>query len=529
MNVVIRDWPKERIYFVLIILFSIPVFLLNLGSPAFIEDESIRGLVALEMELSGNFIAPTLNGEYYFKKPPLWNWILIGFFNLTGDTNEFSARLATLLFLYLFGLSIYITFKRHLPEKQAILNALLFLTCGRILFWDSLLALIDLCFSWVIFMLFIWIYEQHRRSRYLSLYLGAYAIATIAFMLKALPALVFLGFTLLAVQINAGTWKKLFSWQHFAGIGLFVSALSGYLLLYNQYFPIENLLSVFVDESTQRTAIEYGFLNSLMQVFTFPVEMIYHFLPWSLICLLFFSKHAFKRIKQQAFVSFLALTFAANIWIYWTSPEVFPRYLFMLTPLYFGVGIYLYQDGLSKFFKRCFDISMLLLGCIVCFGSAIVLFVEPTKSMAGLWWKWGVPFSIMLCFLFIMFKQPNYRILAFVAFLVAARLGFDLIVLPSRGVHSELVQTRADAVRIGEKWHDEQLYLYRYDSMKYEASFYLTATRKQILHHTPELIPGAYHLVNPLRYPILISQHQKIDSLKISRPEDKAYLIHIPQ
>ena len=70
MNLAIQDWPKERIYFALIILCSIPVLLLNLGSPAFIEDESIRGLVALEMELSGNNIAPTLNGEYYFKKHP---------------------------------------------------------------------------------------------------------------------------------------------------------------------------------------------------------------------------------------------------------------------------------------------------------------------------------------------------------------------------------------------------------------------------------------------------------------------------
>jgi hypothetical protein len=119
--------------------------------------------------------------------------------------------------------------------------------------------------------------------------------------------------------------------------------------------------------------------------------------------------------------------------------------------------------------------------------------------------------------------------MAFIAFLIAARLGFGLIVLPARGLHSDLAETRKDAKRIGEKWQGEQLYLYRYDSMKYEASFYLTATRKEILHHTPELIPGAYHLVNPRKYPILLSQHEKLDSLRISLKEEHAYLIHIPE
>ncbi len=529
MTVLGKDWPKERIFFVLILLLSIPSLLIHLGAPAFIEDESIRSLVALEMELSGNYITPTLNGEFYFKKPPLWNWILLGFFRLTGAETEFTARLATVCFLYLFCITIYFSFKRRLPERQAILNALIFLTCGRILFWDSMLALIDISFSWIIFMMLMWIYEKHKHRKYLTLYLGAYGLATIAFMLKALPALVFLGFTLLAVQIRAKTWKMLFSWQHFSGIGLLVSCLSVYLLLYNQHFPIENLLSVFVDESTQRTAIEYGFLDSLLQLISFPLEMLYHFLPWSLLLLLFLGKKVWEGITSHDFISYLALIFVANIWIYWTSPGVFPRYLFMLAPLYFGVGLFLYEERFGDFYRRCFDVCLLTLGSLVCLGSVAVFFVERTSSTAGLWWKWSLPFIIMVAFLILMFLRPRLRIIAFTTFLIAARMGFSLIVLPSRGIHSDIADTRLDALHIGDLLQDEQLYLYRYDSMKYEASFYLTAKRQTILRNTHQLVPGAYHLVNPLQYPILLSQHHLLDSLRISRREKHAVLVKIPE
>ncbi|MBK8555132.1 MAG: hypothetical protein IPL65_04875 [Lewinellaceae bacterium] len=46
---------------------ALPAFLLNLSQMSFIGDEAIRSLVALEMDLSGDYIKPTLNGVAYFK------------------------------------------------------------------------------------------------------------------------------------------------------------------------------------------------------------------------------------------------------------------------------------------------------------------------------------------------------------------------------------------------------------------------------------------------------------------------------
>ena len=52
----------------------LPLIPPQISQPA--TDEAIRSLVALEMKLSGNLITPTLHGEYYYNKPPLYNWIL---------------------------------------------------------------------------------------------------------------------------------------------------------------------------------------------------------------------------------------------------------------------------------------------------------------------------------------------------------------------------------------------------------------------------------------------------------------------
>ena len=69
--------PANRTIYILAIVLLIPALLINLGLLAFIDDEGIRSLVALEMKLSGNYITPTLHGMYYYNKPPLYNWLLL--------------------------------------------------------------------------------------------------------------------------------------------------------------------------------------------------------------------------------------------------------------------------------------------------------------------------------------------------------------------------------------------------------------------------------------------------------------------
>ena len=508
---------------------SVPVFLLNLGQVPFIEDEGIRSLVALEMDLSGNYIAPSLNAHPYFKKPPLWNWIILGSYKLFGVESEYAARFPTILCLYGFCLSIFFFVKRHLNVKIGCIAALLFLTCGRVLFWDSMLALIDIGFSWVIFIMLAWIYEHLQKEQYLKLYLGAYFLCGIAFLLKALPALVFLGLTLLVVQVYNGSWRRLFAWQHFAGILTMLALLSCYLYLYTQHQPLSNLMSVFLDESTQRTFIEYGLLSTIKQIFTFPFEMVYHFLPWSLLCLLLFRKDILGEIKKQPLVVFSALIFAANIWIYWISPEVYPRYLFALAPFYFIVGGYLYESSEDNWRRKWVNRLFLAIAITVCLGSAMVFFIEQTKDMNGLTWRWGIAAMGMIVAIVMMMSGQRLRLFWFCVFLLSTRMGFDLIVLPTRGMQGSGVATRDDAIRIAQRTMDHDLAIYQSDSMRYEASFYLSRERKRVVPIVEKLPTEGYLMINPHYYSTLNVKYPVIDTLRVRRSQKYVYLIDMEE
>lgn len=65
-------------------------------------DEIRRGLVTLEMMLRDNYMVPTINGELYLNKPPLYNWLLALSYKAFG-VNEFALRIPVIAAIFWFG------------------------------------------------------------------------------------------------------------------------------------------------------------------------------------------------------------------------------------------------------------------------------------------------------------------------------------------------------------------------------------------------------------------------------------------
>jgi len=277
----------------------LPALLINLGIVPFIEDEGIRSLVAFEMVKSGDWISPKLNGELYFKKPPFYNWIIACSHFFTGRWNEWSSRLPTVFFTLIFTGSIYFSFRKQLGIKKALILAGMFLTCGRILFWDSMLALIDICFSWVMFIMLMNVFHAVRKQNWTQLYFGSYFLCAVGFMLKSLPALVFLGLSIATYLLAKGYWKKLFCWQHFAAFGLFLLLLGSYYIPYVQLNGWDQLASTMWSENADRTILEHGIWDVAEQLALFPAEMLYHFLPWSVLIFFAIRKDFIKWIRSD--------------------------------------------------------------------------------------------------------------------------------------------------------------------------------------------------------------------------------------
>lgn len=255
MRFSIPEKNKDLYLITYLILLLFPALFINLGIMPFILDEATRANVALEMIFSGDYVVPTINGEFYYNKPPLFNWIQIFFVKILNSDSELVFRLPVVLSLLFFSFSIYKTLKKDLGKGVAFFTALAVISSGRILFYDSFKALIDISFSWLIYLLFWSVYYFGRRKKYLKLFASAYVFASLAFMMKALPSLVFLGLTLLVWFISTKEFRKLFSWQHLAGFGILILIVGGYLFMYHLQNPLSNYMDTLWSESSKEPSL----------------------------------------------------------------------------------------------------------------------------------------------------------------------------------------------------------------------------------------------------------------------------------
>ncbi|MCB9014312.1 MAG: glycosyltransferase family 39 protein [Lentimicrobiaceae bacterium] len=508
-----------------------PALLWHLGFLAinFPTDEPTRAIVALEMIVSGNYITPTINGEFYFNKPPLYNWIIVLFYKLAGNYSEFTLRLPMVISLLLFGLTIFQFVRRHLGNMQGFVVAMLFITSGRILFWDSFLGLIDITFSWLVYSAFMLIYYFHSRKQYLALFLVSYLLTALTFMMKGLPSLVFQGITLLVFFSYNREFKKLFSWRHFAGIGLFILIVGSYYLAYFRYNSLDNVFVTLFSESEKRTIINYGWKRFVSHLFTFPLEMFYHFFPWSVLWIFFFKKDFRKTLHDHPFLRFNFLVFIYNIIIYWTSPESYPRYIFMLFPPLFTILVYMFfldraAKGRWSKVVEGFLLAVLILGTMAAIPMPIL---KQTGFVNFAWLKASVMFAVMAMLTWIYLKVKEQRMIIFAAAMLMLRIGFDWFIIPPR--YDDFQVHKDGALKAAAITGSAKLHIYKNSETEHATSFYITLGKMQLLQRQyddfnttdyyyldPRLLPqDAYETI----YDFQLYRHDR--PIKIARLNEK--------
>ena len=489
-----------------------PAYLINLGIVPCIEDEAIRGLVAFEMLERGDLVTPTVGGDLYLKKPPLFNWILIVVHQMTGDFSEVTLRIPVILSIILYALTIFFFVRREFGTRAGLLNALVFVTLGRILFYESLHGLIDITFSWFTYSLFMIGYYFRRKERYLALFLTAYGITAISFLLKGLPSLVFLGATLLVLFWSRSRWVKLISWQHLAGILLFIAVVGGYYAVYFTRNDIGQgrILEVMLGELTRRTVIRFGIWKTVLHLFTYPFEMIYHFLPWSILVILLFKKGIVRNTREHPFLRYNALLFLLNIIPYWTSPESFPRYILMLVPLLMTILLYHYSRSkeADDAYYRITGISFGIILVLAAMATLVLMFFPTTKGLSYIRVISPALFISLLAVSYFYWKMKPLRILWLVIALFILRIGFGLSMVRLWGAEFEQAYVKEQAYTLAEETAGKELFTYWNDEkipsdpyygrqiLRTVYHFYLTEARKRAVFITSERKPGVLYLAD---------------------------------
>lgn len=486
--------PQPRVI-ALILVLLIPSLFYNLGLVGISADEPTRANVAMEMMYSGNYLVSTIAGEYYYKKPPLFNWLLVILYSVTGCKNEYITRLAAVIPLLLFSLRIFDIARRHVNKNVAMLTAFLFITFGRMLYYDSMLGHIDILYAWVTFESFYLLYACFDSNNRFGVFLGFYALNAVGFMLKGLPSLLFPVFTLLAMAIHRKQLKWIVSWQHCLAVVIAFLPVGLFFYAYSHQNSIAGWAEQLWDQSKQRTVLNKTWWESTRHLFLFPVDHLMHLAPWSLMIIFIFRNRFTQHIKQNRFMVYFLLVLFLNLVPYWASPGYYPRYLFMLYPIVFMVLAEAFWKSYTNNTKDYKYVNVVI-RCLMCIVSVAFVAVAFYLRIA----LWSVYFYVILALLLLcmvwVFSAPSQSIWLFVAFLLVTRIAFNLYVLPHRKTTGKTDLYKTHALELARITRNQPLYIVPGTPVDHNYIYYLERERGQALHFKrPE--PNSLFIYNP--------------------------------
>jgi len=497
----IADYLSGRQWLIVLIflLLLFPALLINLDVHPLLNDETIRAVVTMEMIFNNDYITPTIAGEIYLKKPPLYNWIIALFYKITGNYNEFTLRLVAVVSLIIYSIIIFFMTRKRLGRVNSFLAAIMFITCGRILFYDSFYGLIDIAFSALEYLSLMTIFYLYQKQKYLLLFVITYFLTGITFLMKGLPSVYFQAASLLVWFIYKKNFRKLLSLSHFAGILLFIVIIGSYYLVYLIRNPgtFSDILNTLVSESTQKTALNVSFIKTLKHFFTFPFEFLYHFVPWTAFTIYFLRKKSWQMIRKDDFMIFSLLLFAANILIFWFSADTYGRFLFIHASLLFPVLLLIYQLNKVEqdIYFRIITYLFILTGIILAIITVVFAIHPVTNFVPAPVFKSIVISVCIILLIYLIWKQSKLQLYTFAVLLLVFRIGFDWFVLPSREQTGPASICRDRAIEIANKYGSDQLKFMKGTKLPVHTIYYLTKEWKEPVKTADEPSGQGYYII----------------------------------
>lgn len=318
----------------LLIIFSGLSLFLSLSLP-YVGEEGMYTISSLEMWYEDQWIRPTLYGENYWR-PPLLNWLIIPLANYLGwDHMLVASRLIAACSTIFSGLILYIFVHRLFKIKQMALLAAAIYLSGDVLFFRGWLAYADPLFAFCVFasMACLWLGAHEKKS--LNFILAGIFLSA-SFLTKAITGYVGYGLALIILgwlHPNRRFLLSPFSIMIHALIFLFPL---GWEIMFSQGTHGEGMLLDILTKFNLEALKNY-----VLKIFLFPLDILYRFLPSSLIAIYFVYKQKKQGLlppiaKDPHFliIKILSLILILNCLPFWFAPQNKTRYLLPFYPFF---------------------------------------------------------------------------------------------------------------------------------------------------------------------------------------------------
>lgn len=473
----------------------------NLGLNPLHFEEPRRALISLEMLYNNNLLVPTEIGEFYYKKPPMYNWGLIFFTYIFQSYSEFSFRFFNVFSLIGMVLTLYWVCTKYFDRKQAIYASLFLGITNHLYLHSARVGEIDIFYSWIVFLQFIALFHFYNKKQYWLAFLTCYFFGAIGFLTKGFPSIVFLGCSIIGFLIYQKDFKRFFSLAHIIS-GLFCLGILGfYFYAYTLYGgSLESYFGDMWSQSSERTVLENSLLKFITHLFVFPLSFILDTSPVSWLLIFAIRKDFFKVIKENAFIKFCFYMFLANIWVYWISPGTRPRYVYMFYPLIVPIITHFFVRFINdkQWAKKTYNGLLIFFASLLVIAPVITPFFPDFQflSQTSLYVITAVFMLAGMSLLVLHFKYQNLRIFVLIFGVLVIRFFINLLVQPSLAHQGDGKVAYDQAYEIFDKVQNKPLYVYKDTYISLTSVFYLEKERKQVLRRKHDTDKKSYFIVD---------------------------------
>ncbi|MBY0527461.1 MAG: glycosyltransferase family 39 protein [Gemmataceae bacterium] len=325
----VRPWWREAEVGLLLLLVVV-VYFSRLGDLTLRGEETRWAHIACEMLRTHDWVVPRQQGEPFFSRPPLGNWLIAMATLARGECDVWAVRLPTALATLALTLLIYRYSRTFLSTTGALAAGAVYATFGQVLELGRL-AETDALFTALLGgALLVWHGSLLRAGR--PAWAAGYFLAALATLAKGPQAPIYFGASVGVFLVLSGHRRELWSRRHLLGLGTFAVVVGcwqvAFLLkmgaLATRLMWTSDTGLRFVDQTPSKI------LGHLMG---FPGEVLVCTLPWSPLLALFASRRLRRSLGTgREPVQFLATCLAVCFPTCWLVPGARPRYIMSMYP-----------------------------------------------------------------------------------------------------------------------------------------------------------------------------------------------------
>jgi 4-amino-4-deoxy-L-arabinose transferase-like glycosyltransferase len=204
--------------FLIVLLAWAALYLPWLGSSGLRSEEGHRVLPAIEMLESGNYLVPHVAGEPYLRKPPLINWLVAACFKATGQKNEWTARLPSVLSVLVVAVAFVTMSQRLCGARGALVGAVAWLTSLGMLEKGRMIEIEALYVSLFAVALLCWLTSWHMQRSPWLIWTAPYVFLGFGLLAKGPAHLIFFYAVVGAILWRTNKFHHALHAAHFAGI-----------------------------------------------------------------------------------------------------------------------------------------------------------------------------------------------------------------------------------------------------------------------------------------------------------------------